>query len=227
MTRLLLMITLLWVGTTTARAQNPALYYSYRMGLTLLQDITKPYFKTVPYDKLFSSFLHEVLNDPDLQGKVVKPRTDSTFFYTSGTYKRFNSLIYRPTTLKLIVTEALFSASDTSSHVDTVIYCQLLVTTDTTARSEQFVKKEYSRLLRKYDRKFTYDTYPLGAPNGANRGEVAHCFIAPFVVSPLTVAWGRNEATREYVFSISLRMKVQENWAGMVTLPHEPIRIAQ
>lgn len=220
---LLLMITLLWLGTAPAGAQNPVLEAFTQKSITNLQGITASYFKHLPFNKNFSTFLREIIADPDLQYKVEQRRTDSTFFYFSGTYSRHNPFIYRPSTIKLIIAEAEFRASDTSAHVDTVVYCQLVVTSDSSTRSEAFVQKEYNRLLRKCTPRFTYDTYGLGAVNSAQKGQVAHCFYAPFAVSPLTVAWGRNEATREYVFSISLRMKVQANRAGMVTLPYEPL----
>jgi hypothetical protein len=125
------------------------------------------------------------------------------------------------------VIESEFSDSDTSSYRDTVLYYQLLVTTDSTAQSEQFVKKEYNRLLRKYDDKFTFNTQPLNEANSAQKGEIAIGFFNLFAVSPITIAWGRELASRNYVFSLTLRMKVQENRATLVTLPQEPIRLAK
>jgi hypothetical protein len=224
MKALLLMITLLWLGASPAGAQNVLLEASSQMSLTTLQDLAAPYFKTIPYHKSFSAFLQEVINDPDLQDKEVHRRTDSTFFHVSGNYQRFNPFIYRPTKVKVIIAESEFSYNDTTSYTDTVVYYQLLVTTDTTEKGKQFVQKEYNRLLRKAGRTFTHQTYALGKETSAAEGELTNSFIAPFAVSPLTIAWGREATTQHYAFSFSLCMKVNENRAGMVTLPQEPIR---
>lgn len=220
----LLLFACICLGKVSLMAQTAILEATNSMSVTTLENIATSYFKSVPYNKDFSQFLKELMTDPDLQDKQLSRRTDSTFFFVSGTYKRFNPFIYRPTTVKITVVEAEFSDSDTSSYRDTVMYYQLIVSTDSTAQSEQFVKKEYQRLLRKHDKKFTFSTYPLQKDNTASKGEVSICFMDVFAVSPLTVAWGREETTSNYAFSLTFRMKVRENRATMVTLPHEPIR---
>lgn len=227
MNRLLLLLACLLVGVAPLQAQDPVLKELNSRSVAAVQSITGTYFKTLPYQKPFSRFLQELLADSDLQDKVVNQRTDSTFFYFSGTYKRFNSFIYRPTTLKLIVAESEFAPSDTSSYKDTVVYCQLLVTADTTERGRDFVKKEYSRLLRKSTPEFYHSSYALGSQSNAHSGELSHCFIQPFAVAPLTIAWARNKDTREYTLSISLAMKVKANEAGMITLPQETVYSTQ
>jgi hypothetical protein len=224
---LLLMTALLWLGRLSAGAQNILLEATSIHGTTILQELAAPYFKTVPYNKSFSAFLQEVINDPELQDKKVSRRTDTTFFYVSGVYQRYNPFLYRPTKVKLIIAESEFTYSDTSQYRDTVVYYQMVVTTDTTEKAKQFVQKEYNRLLRKAGRSFTHQTYGLGQNNSAEEGEITNSFIAPFAVSPLTFAWGRETTTHEYAFSLSFRMKVNENRAGMVTLPQEPIRVGQ
>jgi hypothetical protein len=222
-----LLCMLFLIGGAAVKGQHPVLEITSNMGITALKQVADPYFKAEPYDKSFSQFLQEFINDPDLQYKVLNKRTDSTFFFASGTYKRFNPFIYRPTTLKAAIIESEFSDSDTSSYRDTVIYYQLLVTADSTAQSEQFVKKEYHRLLRKHGDKFTFNTQTLNDANGAQKGEIAIGFFNLFAVSPITIAWGRELASRDYVFSLTLRMKVKENRAVMVTLPREPMRALQ
>ena len=220
----LLLFACICLAKTLLMAQTAVLEVSNNQSIATLQTVAAPYFKTVPFNKSFSQFLQELINDPDLQQKEVSRRTDSTFFFAGGTYKRFNPFLYRPTTVKITVAEAEFSESDSSSYRDTVVYYQLIVTADSTSQGEQFVKKEYQRLLRKHDKKFTYSAYPLYKDKPAGKGDVAICFMDLFAVSPLTVAWGREEGSRNFAFSISFRMKVQENRATMVTLPQEPIR---
>ncbi|HEY1115052.1 MAG TPA: hypothetical protein VGE66_15890 [Chitinophagaceae bacterium] len=224
---LLLMISFLWLDTPPAGAQNIARYVSNARSINALGDLAAPYFKTHPYNKSFSVFLQDVLNDPDLQKKVVNRRTDSTFFFVSGTYQRYNPFVYRPTSVRLAIAESEFTDSDTSCYRDTVVYCQLLVTADSTEKARQFVQKEYSRLLRKASRFFTHKSYTMSRANRVAEGEVTDSFISPFAVSPLTIGWGREAATRAYIFSVTLLLKVNGNWAEMVTLPQEPIRAGE
>ena len=227
MKKLLLVCLALWATGFGVSGQNAVFEMTSNLGVATLQQVAAPYIKLDPYKNSFSQFLQEFINDPDLQYKVLNKRTDSTFFFASGTYKRFNPFIYRPSSLKVAIIESEFSDSDTSSYRDTVVYYQLLVTADTTAQSEQFVKKEYSRLLRKHNDKFTFNIQPLNDTNNAQKGEIAIGFFNLFAVSPITIAWGRELASRNYVFSLTLRMKVQGNRATLVTLPQEPIRIAK
>lgn len=224
---LLLMFALLWLGTSPAGAQNIARYVSNARSINVLQDLAAPYFKTHPYNKSFSVFLQDVLNDPDLQDKVVSRRTDSSFFFLSGTYQRYNPFVYRPTSVKLVIAESEFTDSDTSHYRDTVVYCQLIVKADSTEKARQLVTKEYSRLLRKASRSFTHKSYTISQVNRVTEGEVTNSFISPFAVSPLTIGWGREAATRTYTFSVTLLLKVNGNWAEMVILPQEPIRAVE
>lgn len=224
---MLLMFALLWLGTPPAGAQNIARQVSNARSINALQDLAAPYFKTHPYNKSFSVFLQDLLNDPDLQDKVVNRRTDSTFFYIGGTYQRHNPFVYRPTTVKLVIAESEFTDSDTSRYRDTVVYCQLLVMADSTEKARQFVQKEYSRLLRKASRSFTHKSYTMSQADRVAEGEVTNSFISPFAVSPLTLGWGREAASRAYIFSVTLLLKVNGNWAEMVTLPQEPIRAVE
>jgi hypothetical protein len=223
----LLLFACLTLGRVTLVAQTTLLEGTNNISITTLEGIAAPYFKSVPYGKSFSSFLQDFLNDPDLQQKVFDRRTDSSLFFASGTYKRHNPFIYRPTTLKLTIAESELAYNDSTHYRDTVLSCHLLVTTDTTSRAEGFVKKEYNRLLRKTANRFTQSTFELDKENGLAKGAATNCFIAPYAVSPLTIAWGRKEATREYVFYISLFFKVKGNKAEMITLPNESIETSQ
>ena len=209
-------------GNTQA-TQTAVLEASNNNCINILQNLAGPYYRVHPFNKDFSAFIAQVVADPDLHSKKVERRTDSTFFFVGGTYQRYNPFIYRPTTVRLVVAESEFTYSDSSDYKDTIIYYQLIVTADTSAQAEHFVKKEYHKLLRKYDKRMKFSTYPLGKENSSRQGEATLCFINPFAVSPLTLAWGRDEQSRAYLFSITLRMKVKENRAFMVTLPHEPI----
>ena len=227
MKTLLLMLALLCLGTPPAGAQNIFLEVTTERSLSALQELAAPYFKTLPYHKSFSSFLQDVINDPDLQQKVVNRRTDTTFFYVSGTYKRYNPFVYRPTQVKLVIAESEYAYSDTSSYRDTVVYYQLIVTADTSEKAKQFAKKEYGRVLRKASRSFTHESHSLNQRKSVAEGELTNSFIHPFAVSPVAIGWGREASTRAYVFSLTLCLKVNENRAGMVTLPQEPIRMGK
>src|ERR1043165_2335142 len=70
-----------------------------------IQAISKNYFRAHPFDSKFSTFILNLQRDPWLTINEFYRRTDSTFFYLSGTYKNFNPFRFTPTELKLIVAE--------------------------------------------------------------------------------------------------------------------------
>ena len=91
MKKILLPIFLLTV--TMGYSQNP------------LQSILKTYFRTHPFDMRFSSFIATLQQDPWFTIETYGRRTDTSFFYITGTYKNFNPFHYAPKELRLILAE--------------------------------------------------------------------------------------------------------------------------
>lgn len=188
---------------------------------TPVQSISKTYFRNHPFDSKFSTFLLNAQKDPWLIISEFHRRTDSTFFYLSGTYKNFNPFRYTPAELKLIVAEEEIVYSDSLQTHDTIMNLQLIGVIDTNPESGKLVQKEFKRFHQSQARRFDDMVYKSLGGNGSVTGEIYNYFIAPFSVAPVTIAWGLMPNTKEYTFTITIRFKVTENQAAYITQPGE------
>lgn len=186
-----------------------------------LQAVAKSYFRTHPFDSKFSTFILNLQRDPWLTITEFSRRTDSTFFYLTGTYKNFNPFHFAPTELKIIVAEEEIIYPDSIQTHDTIMNIQLIATIDTNSSSMKLVEKEFKKFHQsqsKFFDDFVHKT--LGGPQTLT-GEINNYFISPFSIAPATTAWGLMPETRLYTFAITIRFKVTENQAVYITQPGE------
>lgn len=213
MRKILLTIVLLLLFFNSPYAQSP------------LQEVSKIYFRTHPFDSKFSSFILNLQKDPWLTIHEFNRRTDSSFFYISGTYKNFNPLRYTPTELKLIVAEDEIVYSDSLLTHDTIINLQLIGIIDTNIASAKLAEKEFKRFHQSQSKRFDdFTNKTLGGPN-QKTGEINNYFVSPFSISPVTIAWGMMPETKQYTFAITIRFKVAENQALYIMQPGELKRL--
>lgn len=184
-----------------------------------LEPVLKTYFRTHPFDIRFSSFIISLQQDPWFTISDYNRRTDSTFFFLSGTYKNFNPFQFQAKEVKLIVAEQEFVHTDSLQTLDTIITIQLLGIADTNISSQPSIAKEYARFFRKYSAGFWKYTYNKSEQGNKTGSEISNLFIFPFLISPITVAWGQMPVSKEYVFTITLRCKVKQNLADFILTP--------
>ena len=204
-----LVVSFLLMTSITVLSQSP------------LQTVAKTYFRNHPFDSKFSTFILNMQKDPWLTISEFHRRTDSSFFYLSGTYKNFNPLRYIPSALKVILAEEEIIYSDSLQTHDTIMNLQLIGVIDTNAASGKLVEKEFKRFHQSQSRRFSDHIYkPLGG-KGPISGEIYNYFISPLTVAPVTVAWGLMPDTKQYTFTITIRFKVMGNQAVYITQPGE------
>jgi hypothetical protein len=184
-----------------------------------MHPVLKNYFRTHPFDIRFSSFIISLQQDPGFTVSELKRRTDSTFFFLSGTYINFNPFGYKAKEVRLIVAEQEFIHADSLQTLDTIINIQLLGITDTSISNLSITEKEYNRFFRKYASGFWKNTYAKSQLGNKVAGEASNLFIYPFSISPVTVAWGRMPITKEFTFTITIRCKVKQNTADLILTP--------
>ncbi len=189
------------------KAQNP------------LQPVLKNYFRTHPFNMLFSSFIASLQQDPWFTIENYNRRTDSTFFFLSGTYKNFNPFHYQTAEVRLIISESELEYSDSLKTVDTVIIIQMMGITDTGVVKKKQVIKEFQRFHNNHGERFWKNDYKNVDLHGETIAEVFNYFIYPFSVSPFAIAWGRLPDTYQYTFTITLRCKIKENAADLIIPP--------
>lgn len=184
-----------------------------------LETILKSYFRIHPFDIRFSSFINSLQADPWFTTELFERRNDSTFFYLSGIYKNFNPFKFSPKEVRLILAEDQIVHNDSLKTLDTIINLQIIGVMDSTASSQSLVKKEFSRFLNKYASRFWKTSYDKYEKESNLIWELTNFFVFPFSISPITVAWGTYPQSSEYVFTITIRLKVKENMAGPIISP--------
>jgi len=208
MKKILLPIFLLTV--TMGYCQNP------------LQSILKTYFRTHPFDMRFSSFIATLQQDPWFTIETYGRRTDTSFFYITGTYKNFKPFHYSPKELRLILAEEEIIHRDSSKTHDTIMNLQLLGIIDSSAVSSDLAEKEFKRFHKNQGPRFSNNTSnSFKEKDGSLTTKVYNYFVSPFAIAPVTIAWGILPDTNQYAFTITIRFKVRENIATYIVSPDE------
>ena len=178
-----------------------------------LHQMTSLYFRVNPYDREFSQFLNQLINDPAISTKTFNKRTDSTFFYFKGEYKNFSPFFFKAIRTEIILAETEIVLDDSTGKTDTIMAYQLLGYTDGSNQGKEDVKQEFIKFKKRIKKKF-WSIDPTEFKNGTETtGQIQNFFLPPYSVSPLTAAWGKLTTSNECIFVITLRMKVKQNIA--------------
>lgn len=204
---ILILLSISWYNLI--HAQNP------------MQAIIKDYFRTNPFETRFSTYLTSLQKDPWFSIEEYSRRTDSSFFFLTGTYKNYNPFHYPVKEVRLIVAEGQFIHTDSLKTLDTIITIQLLGITDTTSSGKANVMKEFKRFNNKYASAFWNFNYDKIEKENQLTAEIYNYFIYPYSTSPISDAWGKIPGTRQFTFTISIRCKVKENIADVILSPDE------
>jgi len=181
----------------------------------------KTYFRTHPFEMKFSTFILNLQKDPWFTIEEFNRRTDSTFFYLSGSYKNFNPFRFAPTQIKLVVAEEVLIHMDSLHTHDTVVNLQLIAFTDTSSVNKSAAAKEFKRFHNNQAQHFYNTNYKNYDRSSVTIAEIENYFVYPFSIAPVTVAWGLVAETRQYVFTITIRFKVKQNLANYIAAPGE------
>ncbi len=176
-----------------------------------INDITKAYYRSNPFDKEFSKFLNHLLNDPTLSNKTLQKRTDTSFFYFKGEYAQHNPFSFKAIRTEIILAETELQLADSIFQTDTILLYQLLGYTKGGKQGIDDVKKEYNKFSRKFGHLFSNMDSRNLIKNNQPAGAIGNYFLFLKLLSPLTIAWAELSETEENVFAITIRIKVREN----------------
>jgi hypothetical protein len=191
------------------QAQNP------------MQEVLKSYFRTHPFDMRFSSFITSLQQDPWFTVEEYSRRTDTSFFYLTGTYKNFNPFRYPAKEIRLIIAEGAYTHNDSLKTLDTIINIQLLGITDGGSSNHALVMKEFNRFDKIYSGRFWRSNYDKFEKGNEITAEVISYFIFPFSIAPISSAWGKMLDSGQYTFTITIRCKLKQNIADLILTPAE------
>ena len=183
-------------------------------------DVIEEYYKVNPYAHEFSSFLKEIFSDTSLIRDEMYKRTDSTFFYLHAHYKEFNPFHFTAVRTELILAETEIAYNDSLHTLDTLIIYQIIGCTDTSEKQKTLVKKEFLRFGKKYEHIFRSSTFQEYKKHSSD-GQIRNYFVNFSSISPLSIAWARLPEEYKCVFTITLRIKVRENVAGLPISPDD------
>lgn len=187
-----------------------------------LQPTLKNYFRTHPFDMKFSSFIASLQRDPWFTIETYSRRTDTSFFLLTGTYKNFNPFRFVPKELILIVGEEEINHTDSLKTQDTVMNLQLLAISDSGEINSKIVEKEFKRFHNSQAGRFSSNTSnSFKEKDGSLTVKVYNYFVSPFLIAPVTIAWGILPGSSQYAFTITIRFKVKENAAVYIVGPNE------
>lgn len=187
-----------------------------------LKYVVNKYFRTHPLEMRFSSFILSLHKDPWFTIDEEDRRTDSSFFYLSGTYKNYNPFQYTPKELRLVLAEMEIIHDDSLKTPDTIMNLQLMGVTDSGVMNKKVVEKEFKRFNNNNDGRFSSNTYnSFKAKDGSTIAEVNNYFVFPYTIAPITIAWGILPESNQYSFTITLRFKVKENIAVFIVNPDQ------
>ena len=187
--------------------------------------VVKSYYRVNPYDRKFSAALSNILSDTGFVKMDLLKRTDSTFFFLSGYYKRFNPFDFKPTRTELRLAETEIVYNDSLHTIDTIVIYQVLGIAENGEEGKTIVQKEFARFHRRLVRDFWRHEYKEGKSTSQEiTAGIYNYFFYGYQVPPLSIAWGKMPGENRYTFTISLRIKVKENFASQPKSPEEQKR---
>lgn len=193
-------------------------YFTSSFAQEGLYQFSKIYFRSNPFAGSFSGFLNHLLNDPSLVEKETKKRTDTSLFYVSGLYKKYNPFFFLPKKVQILLQEASVNYGDSLTN-DTIFIYQLVAYADGTEKGEQEVKREFDKIHRVFNKKF-YNSNYQELKNGESPGRVHNYFVAYSTLAPATILWTKLD--NEFVLIITLRFKASENKAVLAASLYNP-----
>jgi hypothetical protein len=210
MRNILLYLSFTFFVFNNLNAQNP------------IQPVLKNYFRTHPFDMKFSSFIASLQQDPWFTIETYGRRTDTSFFFITGTYKNFNPFRFSPTELRLIVAEEEIIHTDSLKTHDTIMNLQLLAISDSSEINSKLVEKEFKRFHKSQADHFSNNTSSsFKEKDGSLTTKAYNYFLSPFSIAPVTIAWGLLPGSNQYALIITIRFKVKENTAVYIISPGE------
>jgi hypothetical protein len=181
----------------------------------------KLYYRVNPFDRKFSAMLTTILSDTSFVKTDMKKRTDSNFFFLSGYYKRFNPFDFKATRTELRLAENEIVVADTGKLTDTIIIYQVLGITGTGEDNKQNVRKEFEKFNKRFSYDFFRDDYREAMSDGQVAAAIRNYYVMGRSIPAMTVAWGKMPGEEYYVISVTLRLKIIENFADLPKTPNE------
>lgn len=190
-----------------ARAQTPQSDLT-QQGLYKFAD---EYFRSDPFKGQFSDFLKHLINDPDIHNKIIKKKTDTSFYAFYGAYKTYNPFFFKPKRLEILLQETSIGFSDTAKAADTIFQYQLMAYVEDDKKGREELMKAFEKIHRQTKRKFFDTGYKEVMKGNEITGAWHNYFVPYYSLAPLTVIWSKLQDQHELVLNLTLRFKTEAN----------------
>jgi len=179
----------------------------------------KVYYRVNPFDRKFSVMLNNILNDTSFVKMEMEKRTDSNFFFLSGYYKHFNPFNFIAAKTEVRLAESEIVVDEASHKTDTIIYYQILGIAGSGQENKLKVQKELKRFHDRFSLDFSNSYYKEESMEGTSG--IYYYSLEGRAMPVMSTAWGKLPGEDNYTFTITLRLKVIENFAEPPRMPGE------
>ena len=203
-THLLLLTTLLLTSTLYSQISDEKI-----MGAA--GKIAHDYFRVSPFNKDFSTFVSRLINDPSVQQRTIRRKTDTTLFFLEGIYNTHKPFFFRPDKVKIILSERE-TEGDSINPVQPFYLYQIVGYAPPGKEGKTDVQDEYEKLVRQYKRAFDIN-HPRELKDGDTlSGEIRDFYFENVSFPVMTLAWSTNNINGN-VLAITIRFFVYDNRA--------------
>ncbi len=203
-THLLLLTTLLLTSTLYSQISDEKI-----MGAA--GKIAHDYFRVSPFNKDFSTFVSRLINDPSVQQRTIRRKTDTTLFFLEGIYNTHKPFFFRPDKVKIILSERE-TEGDSINPVQPFYLYQIVGYAPPGKEGKTDVQDEYEKLVRQYKRAFDMN-HPRELKDGDTlSGEIRDFYFENVSFPVMTLAWSTDQINGN-VLAITIRFFVYDNRA--------------
>jgi hypothetical protein len=197
------------------------LLYGPSHGQETVSKITHSYFRSDPFNKEFSQFLNNLINDPALTEKSIKKRTDSTLFFLQGIYSSHSPFFFHTNRCKIILAERQEYKDSLSTRTYTYFIYQLIGYAAPGEEGQKDIKQEFEKLNRRF-KKGLDETDQKELKRGYEQsGAIINYSFMKMPFYPLTIAWTTSADHQENIIAITVRFYMEDNEAYLY-LPIPP-----
>ena len=168
----------------------------------------RSYFRSDPFRTSFGTFVSHLVNDPDLSEKTMKRKSDTSLFYFSGTYSKFNPFFLTPKKLDVILEEIPVSLSDTLAS-DTIYAYELAAIVDDSDAGRKQIKKEFERVHKLA--KSQFPSFKHSELENLENGEAYNYFSPHHELAPFTILKYEMPAEKAICLVLIMRLKPINN----------------
>lgn len=173
--------------------------------------IAHDYFRVSPFNKDFSTFVSRLINDPSVQQRTIRRKTDTTLFFLEGIYNTHKPFFFRPDKVKIILSERE-TEGDSINPVQPFYLYQIVGYAPPGKEGKTDVQDEYEKLVRQYKRAFDMN-HPRELKDGDTlSGEIRDFYFENVSFPVMTLAWSTNNINGN-VLAITIRFFVYDNRA--------------